>query len=61
MKRMGRPPTGHQPVVAIRMDPKAMAVAREGAKAAGKTLGVWAAEAIQEKAAREATNDNSGN
>ncbi len=38
-----------------------MAVAREGAKAAGKTLGVWAAEAIQEKAAREATNDNSGN
>ena len=61
MKRMGRPPTGHQPRMSIRIVPGALDVAREGAKAAGKTLGVWVAEAIQEKAAREATNDNSGN
>ena len=60
MKRMGRPPTGHQPVLTIRMVPEAMGGARDGAKALGKTIGVWVAEAIQEKAAREAANDNGG-
>jgi hypothetical protein len=42
------------------MVPEAMGVARDGAKALGKTIGVWVAEAIQEKAAREAANDNGG-
>ena len=58
MKRMGRPPTGHQPRMSIRIVPGALDTAREQAKAAGKTLGIWVAEAIQEKAARGAINDD---
>jgi hypothetical protein len=40
------------------MAPEAMGVARKGAKAAGITIGVWVAEAIQEKVAREAAYDS---
>ena len=58
MKRLGRPPTGHQPRMSIRIVPGALDSARKQAKAAGKTLGVWVAEAIQEKAARGAINDS---
>jgi len=43
--------------MSIRIVPGALDTAREQAKAAGKTLGVWVAEAIQEKAARGAIND----
>ena len=56
-KRMGRPPTGHQPRLSVRMDPAVLRVAGERAKVAGKTVGRWLEEAIREKVERE---DNSG-
>ena len=55
--RTPKPPTVHQPRMSIRIVPGALDTAREQAKAAGKTLGVWVAEAIQEKAAKGAIND----
>ena len=53
MARMGRPPTGHKPVVAVRMEPSALHRAKKQARATGKTLGVWLEEAIEEKVERE--------
>ena len=50
---MGRPPTGHQPRLSVRMDPKALRLAGELAKADGKTVGRWLEEAIREKGERE--------
>ena len=52
-KRMGRPPTGHQPRLSVRMDPEALRLAGERAKMAGKTVGRWLEEAIREKLERE--------
>ena len=46
---MGRPPTGQQPRLSVRMDREALRVANESAKAAGKTVGRWLEEAIREK------------
>ena len=56
-KRMGRPPTGHQPRLSVRMEPEALRLANQRAKMHGKTVGQWLEEAIQEKAERE-NNDN---
>ena len=53
MARMGRPPTGRQPVKSIRMKPEALALAKEHAKAHKKTIGQWLEEAIREKVERE--------
>ena len=53
MKRMGRPPTGHQPQLSVRMRPEMLKLAKEQAQTGGKTLGVWLEEAIQEKIQRE--------
>ena len=52
-KRMGRPPTGQQPRLSIRMDREALRLANERAKAAGKTVGRWLEEAILEKTEKE--------
>ena len=57
MKRVGRPPTGHQPRLSVRMDPEVLRLAGERARAAGKTVGRWLEEAIQEKIEREGDND----
>ncbi len=57
-KRMGRPPTGNKPRLSIRMEPEALRLATDQAKAAGKTVGLWLEEAIQEKAEREGHGDN---
>ena len=56
-KRMGRPPTGQQPRLSIRMDREALRVANERAKTAGKTVGRWLEEAIREKVERECSDD----
>ena len=60
MKRMGRPPTGHKPKLSIRMEPAALRLANERAKAQRKTVGTWLEEAIREKAEREAEESNDG-
>jgi len=39
------------------MDPDALRLAGERAKAEGKTVGLWLEEAIQEKIEREVSND----
>ena len=57
MKRVGRPPTGHQPRLSVRMDPDALRLAGQRAKAEGKTVGRWLEEAIEEKTEREGNND----
>ena len=57
MTRVGRPPTGHQPRLSVRMDPDALRLAGERAKAEGKTVGLWLEEAIQEKIERKVSND----
>ena len=57
MPRVGRPPTGHQPRLSVRMDPDALRLAGERAKAEGKTVGLWLEEAIQENIEREVSND----
>ena len=49
-KRTGRPPTGQQPRLSVRM---ALRLANERAKAQGKTVGRWLEEAIREKMERE--------
>lgn len=56
MKRRGRPATGHQPNLSVRMDRAALAAAREQARAEGKTVGRWLEEAIREKLEREEHN-----
>ncbi len=53
MARMGRPPTGHQPVQSVRMVPEALALAKKHAKARSVTIGRWLEEAIREKVERE--------
>ena len=54
---MGRPPTGQQPRLSVRMDREALRLANEWAKAAGKTVGRWLEEAIREKVEREGRDD----
>jgi predicted HicB family RNase H-like nuclease len=56
-KRMGRPPTGHQPRLSVRMEPDALRLANERAKAEGKTVGRWLEEAIREKLERDGGHD----
>ena len=58
MKRVGRPPTGHQPRLSVRMDPTMLKLAYEYAKAKGHTVGKWLEEAIREKIEREKEADN---
>ena len=53
MKRVGRPPTGHQPRLSVRMEPSMLKLASEYAKAKGHTVGKWLEEAIREKIERE--------
>ncbi len=52
-KRMGRPPTGNKPRLSVRMEPEALRLANERAKAEGKAVGRWLEEAIREKLERE--------
>ena len=49
MKRVGRPATGHQPRLSVRMDPSMLKLASEHAKGKGHTVGRWLEEAIREK------------
>ena len=58
MKRMGRPPTGCQPNLSVRMEPAALRLANERAKVQRKTVGAWLEEAIREKAERELEGSN---
>ena len=60
MARLGRPATGHKPVVSIRMDPAALRTAKQQAKATGKALGTWLEEALKEKMERERAKGNDG-
>ena len=60
MKRMGRPPTGCKPNLSVRMEPAALRIANERAKAQRKTVGAWLEEAIHEKAEREVEEGNYG-
>ena len=53
MKRVGRPATGHQPRLSVRMDPSMLKLASEHAKGKGHTVGKWLEEAITEKQERE--------
>tara|TARA_Y100000310_G_C20169718_1_gene573075 strand:- start:283 stop:462 length:180 start_codon:yes stop_codon:yes gene_type:complete len=55
-KRLGRPPTGNKPRLSVRMEPEALRLANERAKAEGKTVGRWLEEAIRQKIDREANN-----
>ena len=57
MRPRGRPPTGNKPRLSVRMQPEALRLASEQAKAAGKAVGVWLEEAIREKTEREANNE----
>ena len=59
-KRMGRPPTGHQPRLSVRMEPDALQLANQRARAEGKTVGQWLEEAIREKAFREESDNGNG-
>ena len=53
MKRVGRPATGHQPRLSVRMEPSVLKLAAQHAKAKGHTVGKWLEEAIREKIERE--------
>ena len=53
MKRVGRPPTGHQPRLSVRMEPSMLKLAAQHAKAKGHTVDNWLKEAIHEKIERE--------
>ena len=53
MKRVGRPPTGHQPRLSVRMEPSMLKLASQHAKGTGHTVGKWLEEAIREKIERE--------
>ena len=57
MARIGRPATGHKPVMSIRIAPEAIKRALRHAKGQKKPLGQWLEEAIQEKIEREGKND----
>ena len=52
-RRPGRPATGHDPRLSIRMKPSALKRANGGAKAAGTTVGKWLEAAINEKVQRK--------
>ena len=54
---MGRPATGHKPTLSVRMEPEALRLANERAKAEGMTVGRWLEEAIREKIKREDNDD----
>ena len=56
-KRMGRPPTGNKPRLSVRMEPVALRLATNRAKAEGKTVGRWLEEAIREKNERDGGQD----
>ena len=58
---MGRPPRGCKPNLSVRMEPAALGLANERAKAQSKTVGTWLEEAIHEKAEREVEEGNDGN
>ena len=60
MKRMGRPPTGCKPNLSVRIEPAALRLAGESAKAQSMTVGTWLEEAIREKAERELEEGNDG-
>ena len=53
MKHVGRPATGHQPRLSVRMEPSVLKLAAQHAKAKGHTVGKWLEEAIREKIERE--------
>ena len=53
MNRVGRPATGHQPRLSVRMEPSVLKLAAQHAKAKGHTVGKWLEEAIREKIERE--------
>ena len=57
MKRVGRPATGHQPRLSIRMEPSMLKLAAQQAKAKGQTVGRWLDEAIREKIEREGSDE----
>ena len=57
MKRVGRPATGHQPRLSVRMDPTMLKLASEHAKSKGHTVGKWLEEAINEKIKREGSDE----
>ena len=57
MKRVGRPPTGHQPRLSVRMDPTVLKLASQHAKGKGHTVGKWLEEAIREKIEREGSDE----
>ena len=54
---MGRPPTGNKPRLSVRMEPVALRLATNRAKAEGKTVGRWLEEAIREKNERDGGHD----
>ena len=51
--RTGRPRTGITPNFVVRVDPAMADAARLAARASGKRVGHWVAEAIREKIERE--------
>ena len=53
MKRVGRPVTGHQPRLSVRMDPSMLKLASGHAKGKGHTVGKWLEEAIRQKIERD--------
>ena len=53
MKRVGRPPTGHQPRLSVRMEPSMLKLASQHAKGKGHAVGRWLEEAIREKIERD--------
>jgi len=58
MNRVGRPATGHQPRLSVRMDPTMLKLASQHAKGKGHTVGRWIEQAIREKIEREKEADN---
>lgn len=53
MTPMGRPATGHKPVVSIRMAPEVLRRAKNHARGRRRVLGAWLEEAVAEKIQRE--------
>ena len=51
--RTGRPRTGERPNISIRLDREVYREAKIGAVVAGKTIGQWLEDAIQEKVERD--------
>ena len=57
MAKLGRPATGHKPVVSIRMDPGVLKRAKGHVKSRRRALGEWLEEAIREKMERESNHE----